>query len=95
MRNRLGARRLIFFSALLLIGLLLAPGARAAEVQMQFYGNQHFRFVSTQGKVILINPWIKGNADAPFKVDHYKKGEVDLILGQEGKTSQQRVARPF
>ena len=34
--------------------------------------------------MILINPWIKGNKDAPFGVDHYKKGEVDLILATAG-----------
>ncbi|MCH8189660.1 MAG: metal-dependent hydrolase, partial [Proteobacteria bacterium] len=54
------------------------------EVEMQFYGNQHFRLKSPGGKVILINPWIKGNKDAPFGVDHYKKGEVDLILATAG-----------
>ncbi len=63
---------------------LMAGSAIAAEVEMQFYGNQHFRLKSPGGKVILINPWIKGNKDAPFSVDHYKKGEVDLILATAG-----------
>ena len=68
------------------LGLLLfmIPAADAAEVKMSFQGNQHFRFVSTEGKVILINPWIKGNADAMVKVDDFKKGDVDAILVTSG-----------
>ncbi len=58
--------------------------AGAAEVKMSFQGNQHFRFVSTEGKVILLNPWIKGNADATVKVDDFKKGDVDAILVTAG-----------
>ena len=68
----------------LILATLVLESASAAEVEMQFYGNQHFRFKSPGGKVILINPWIKGNKDAPFGVDHYKKGEVDLILATAG-----------
>ena len=75
-------------SRILILPLILATpvlgSASAAEVEMQFYGNQHFRLKSPGGKVILINPWIKGNKDAPFGVDHYKKGEVDLILATAG-----------
>ena len=37
----------------------------------------------------MINPWIKGNKDAPFGVDHYKKGEVDLILATSGHGDDQ------
>ncbi len=61
----------------------------ALAVEMTFYGNQHFRFVSDTGKVILINPWIKGNKDAPFGIDFYKKGEVDLILATSGHGDDQ------
>ena len=47
----------------LVLTLALAAGfgavAQAAEVQMSFHGNQHFLFVSTDGKVILINPKLK------------------------------------
>ena len=67
-----------------MLAAFLAGSAGAAEVEMQFYGNQHFRLKSPGGKVILISPWIKGNKDAPFGVDHYKKGEVDLILATSG-----------
>ena len=73
----------------LILAALLAGSADAAEVEMQFYGNQHFRLKSPSGKVILINPWINGNKDAPFGVDHYKKGEVDLILATSGHGDDQ------
>ncbi len=72
--------------SMLSLGVLvfLSPPASAAEVKTTFQGNQHFRFVSTEGKVILINPWIKGNADAKVKVDDFKKGDVDAILVTSG-----------
>jgi L-ascorbate metabolism protein UlaG (beta-lactamase superfamily) len=76
----------------LMLVALLAGFASAAEVEMQFYGNQHFRLTSPGGKVILINPWIKGNKDTPFGVDHYKKGEVDLILATSGHGDDQGQA---
>ncbi|MCZ6557799.1 MAG: MBL fold metallo-hydrolase, partial [SAR324 cluster bacterium] len=58
-------------------------------VKMTFYGNQHFRFVSTTGKVILINPWIKGNKDASISIDDYKRTGVDLILPTSGHGDDQ------
>ena len=75
--------------AALIFGLAAAWSATAAAVEMTFYGNQHFRFVSNEGKVILINPWIKGNKDAPFGIDFYKKGKVDLILATSGHGDDQ------
>ena len=74
---QIAARVLVFP---LMLAVIVAGSAGAAEVEMQFYGNQHFRLKSPDGKVILINPWITGNKDVPFGIDHYKKGEVDLIL---------------
>ncbi|MCZ6860988.1 MAG: MBL fold metallo-hydrolase [Alphaproteobacteria bacterium] len=62
----------------------MSPASDAAEVKATFYGNAHFRFVSTQGTVILLNPWIKGNADATVKVGDFKKGDVDVILATSG-----------
>jgi len=73
----------------LALASILIGTARADQVEMQFYGNQHFRLKSVDGKVILINPWIQGNKDAPFDVDHYKKGEVDLILATAGHGDDQ------
>ncbi len=75
---------------LVTVGLLaLMIAAPASAVEMTFYGNQHFKFVSDEGKVILINPWVKGNKDAPMTLDSYKKGDVDLILATSGHGDDQ------
>jgi L-ascorbate metabolism protein UlaG (beta-lactamase superfamily) len=82
----------IITRGLLALALVLVAGftaAGAAEVKMTFYGNMHFRFVSNDGKVILINPWIKGNKDSTIGMDFYKKGEVDLILTTSGHGDDQ------
>ncbi len=85
--------RLRFLLPAFAFGLLFAVSAgSAAEVEMTFYGNQHFRLKSPGGKVILINPWIKGNKDAGIAVDFYKKGEVDLILATSGHGDDQGQA---
>ena len=76
--------------SLVAVGLLaLVIAAPASAVEMTFYGNQHFKFVSDEGKVILINPWVKGNKDAPMTLDSYKKGDVDLILTTSGHGDDQ------
>ncbi len=80
-----------------LLALALAAGlgtvAEAAEVQMSFHGNQHFRFVSNDGKVILINPWVKGNKDtAGVTVESFKKGSVDVIYATSGHGDDQGQA---
>ena len=84
MFNQCAARAVAF--SLLSLGVLvfMSPASDAAEVKATFYGNAHFRFVSTQGTVILLNPWIKGNADATVKVGDFKKGDVDVILATSG-----------
>ncbi len=82
MFDRLTTRLLAL--SVLSLGILAGAQSFAAEVKTTFYGNQHFRFVSTEGKVILINPWIKGNRDATITVDDYKKGGVDAILVTAG-----------
>ncbi len=77
------------------LAFVLAAGltsVQAAEVQMSFFGNQHFRFVSNEGKVILINPWVKGNKDAGVTVESFKKGSVDLILTTSGHGDDQGQA---
>ena len=54
------------FACVFALALYYLPrAALAADVEMTFYGNQHFKFVTTGGKVILINPWVKGNPDWP------------------------------
>ena len=77
------------------LAFLVAAGltsVQAAEVQMSFFGNQHFRFVSNYGKVILINPWVRGNKDAGMTVESFKKGSVDLILTTSGHGDDQGQA---
>ncbi len=83
------SRIVLSFAAFLMAGLLAVVPAEAAGVKMTFYGNQHFRFVSPGGTVVLINPWIKGNKDAGIGIDFYKKGEVDLILTTSGHGDDQ------
>ena len=78
--------RLSVVAAALLALMIAVP---ASAVEMTFYGNQHFKFVSDEGKVILINPWVKGNKDAPMTLDSYKKGDVDLILTTSGHGDDQ------
>ena len=78
--------RLSFLCAVLLVLAIAAP---ASAVEMTFYGNQHFKFVSDEGKVILINPWVKGNKDAPMTLESYKEGDVDLILATSGHGDDQ------
>jgi L-ascorbate metabolism protein UlaG (beta-lactamase superfamily) len=75
------------FVTISLLAVVIAQPASAVE--MTFYGNQHFKFVSDEGKVILINPWVKGNKDAPMTLDSYKKGDVDLILTTSGHGDDQ------
>ena len=77
------------FALLMVTGFPAAPDAGAAGVKTTFYGNQHFRFVSPAGKVIIVNPWIRGNKDAGIGIDFYKKGEVDLILATSGHGDDQ------
>lgn len=79
-------RRLSILTATL---LTLAVAAPAAAVEMTFYGNQYFRFVSDEGKVILINPWVKGNKDATMTLDSFEDGDVDLILTTAGHGDDQ------
>ncbi len=84
--------RLVLGAALVFVFGILGE-VRAAEVQMSFHGNQHFRFVSNDGKVILINPWVKGNKDTSgVTMDSFKKGSVDLILTTSGHGDDQGQA---
>ena len=93
------------------LALLSAPGsALAADVEMTFYGNQHFKFVTPGGKVILIDPWVKGNPDWPkeMKLEDIKKvdaifvsgghaddmGQADEIAKQSGATIITPAAKP-
>ncbi|MCH8106064.1 MAG: MBL fold metallo-hydrolase [Proteobacteria bacterium] len=77
------------FFIVITVMLTLPIAMQASAVEMTFYGNQHFKFVSDEGKVILINPWVKGNKDAPMTMDSYKEGDVDLILTTSGHGDDQ------
>jgi L-ascorbate metabolism protein UlaG (beta-lactamase superfamily) len=70
--------------ALTLLGL--AGAAAAQEVEMTFYGNQHFKFVTPGGKTILINPWVKGNPDWPqdMKLEELLKVDAIFVSGGHG-----------
>jgi L-ascorbate metabolism protein UlaG (beta-lactamase superfamily) len=73
--------------ALVTLALLgLAGVASAQEVEMTFYGNQHFKFVTPGGKTILINPWVKGNPDWPqdLKLEELKKVDAIFVSGGHG-----------
>ncbi len=69
------------------LALLIIPAlALAADVEMTFYGNQHFKFVTPGGKVILVNPWVKGNPDWPkdMKLEDIKKVDAIFVSGGHG-----------
>jgi hypothetical protein len=57
----------------------LASAAVAQDVEMTFYGNQHFKFVTPGGKTILINPWVKGNPDWPQDMKLEELRKIDAI----------------
>lgn len=73
--------------------------ALAADVEMTFYGNQHFKFVTPAGKVILINPWVKGNPDWPkdMKLEDVKKVDAIFVSGGHGDDmgNADEIANPF
>ncbi len=72
---------------LITVALLVLPvPSPAADVEITFYGNQHFKFVTPGGKVILINPWVKGNPDWPkdMKLEDIKKVDAIFVSGGHG-----------
>jgi hypothetical protein len=61
------------------------PAATAAakpKVDMQWLGQAGFRITSPGGKLIVIDPWIKGGPKAPanYKADLAAVGKIDLLL---------------
>ena len=74
-------------ACLFVLALLVVPAVTlAADVEMTFYGNQHFKFVTPAGKVILLNPWVKGNPDWPkdMKLEDVKKVDAIFVSGGHG-----------
>lgn len=81
--NRITATRAL---GLALVAGLLALGAprsvSAAEtVEMEFLGNMGFRFTTPAGEVILTDPWLAGNPDAPFGVEAVERADLILVSG--------------
>ncbi|MFI5303182.1 MAG: metal-dependent hydrolase [Nitrospiria bacterium] len=72
-------RIIIRFYLMVLLLLALSPVSNAAEmgkkVQITWLGQSGFKIVSPSGKVILIDPWAKGNNLYPYKSS---TGEPDL-----------------
>jgi L-ascorbate metabolism protein UlaG (beta-lactamase superfamily) len=72
---------------LVALGLVgLSSAAFAADVEMTFYGNQHFKFVTPSGKTVLVNPWVKGNPDFPqdMKLEEIRKVDAIFVSGGHG-----------
>lgn len=65
------------------VGLLAFAGTALAQgkAELQWFSQAGFKLPTPGGKVIMIDPWIKGAAKLPdeFK-DLSKLGKVDLIL---------------
>jgi len=57
----------------------VAPGE---GVRMVFWGNMTFQFTSPNGKIIITNPWIEGNRDAPLALQDI--AQADLLLVGSG-----------
>ncbi len=64
---------------------LLAGPTLAAEVEVQWLGHSTTRITSVEGKVIVIDPFLKKNPTVPAKYRDLKAlGKVDLILVTHG-----------
>ncbi len=51
------------------------------DVKMMWLGNMAFKFTTPGGKIILTDPWLKGNADAPIGIDGVDKADLILVSG--------------
>ena len=51
------------------------------DVKMVFLGNMGFKFTTPGGKIILTDPWLKGNADAPIGIEDVDKADLILVSG--------------
>ena len=67
--------------------------AQGGTVQVEWLGWSFFRFTSPNGKVILTNPYITGNADAAVSVDDVT--QADLILVADGHGDEVGDALPI
>lgn len=97
--RRLGRPSLLLLAgALALLALGAPPPARPAvaqggAVQVEWLGWSFFRFTSPNGKVVLTNPYITGNADAAVGLDDVTR--ADLILVADGHGDEVGDALPI
>lgn len=72
-------------TALLVACLALSAAWRAGHaaeaVEMVFLGNMGFQFTAPGGKVVLTDPWLEGNPDAPFGVKALERADLILVSG--------------
>ncbi len=83
------SRNPLIIISLILVSLLAActnqsPAAQANAGTIEWLGWSHFRITSGQGKVILINPFITGNADSIVKLEDITKADVILVADGHG-----------
>jgi len=75
----------IKFLPITVVVLLFAGVALAQQVEVLWLGHSAFRFTSTKGKVIVIDPFLTKNPKTPAKYKDLKNlGKVDLILITHG-----------
>jgi len=83
-------RRNVIMLAALVVGLTLALSgaqllAQSGKVEVLWLGNATFKITTPGGKVIVIDPYLKGNPKTPAEYkDLAKLGKVDLILITHG-----------
>lgn len=84
------SKRLVMVVAIVgLLLVMLLPACDDDEPKgsagtLEWLGWSHFRVTSGQGKVILINPFITGNADSIVKIDDITKADVILVADGHG-----------
>ena len=83
-------RNLIMLCGALVVALTLALSgaqllAQSGKVEVLWLGNATFKITTPGGKVIVIDPYLKGNPKTPTEYkDLAKLGKVDLILITHG-----------
>jgi L-ascorbate metabolism protein UlaG (beta-lactamase superfamily) len=60
----------------------VATAAAGTKVEMQWLGQAGFRIVTPGGKLLVVDPWIKGGPKAPanYKADLASLGKIDILL---------------
>src|SRR3990170_8104014 len=88
-------RSILVVIFVLLLALLLpgcinqVPAVQGNASTLEWLGWSHFRITSSEGKVILINPFITGNNDSIVKLEDITKADLILVAdghGDEGSS---------